>query len=325
LLYRTNTTISGTFNTLSLAPVLDKSLHSLNLVMAVSDMRGIGVDTQVTINKQITAIEPGTQLNVISDGIHIALDAEQLKESAKIEFDISMDLLGMESLNIIPIGKKSTVSLKSDWPHPSFNGEYLPMTSHIDETGFTAKWQTSYFATNIESLVSQCIYRTNCNALKSRSFGVYLIDPVDHYLKSHRAINYALLIITLAFVCFFLVEVIRKQPIHPIQYGFVGLALALFYLLLLSLSEHLGFNLAYAISATASTALLASYVGGILQNKRHTVLFSSALACLYGLMFILLGAEDLALILGSLLIFAVLSVVMLLTKNFNWYSQDTDN
>lgn len=323
LLYRSLTQISGSIDTTLLTPYLNKHLDSVNLVVAVSDMRGIGVDTQARINNKLIDIKPGTLLSGLSEGIHISLTPTQLKEHTSIQFDLSMPLLGMESLDFVPIGNKSQISIIADWPHPSFKGKYLPLQSNIDASSFSAQWQTSYFTTNIAQLMSQCIYRAKCDELKSRSLGVNLIDPVDHYLKSHRSINYAFLMIVLAFACFFILEIIRKQPIHPIQYGFVGLALALFYLLLLSLSEHLGFNMAYGISASASTVLLTYYVASMLNNKIHTIVFATALSSLYALMFILLGAEDYALLLGSLLIFSVLSLIMLMTKNLDWYSNQT--
>lgn len=149
--------------------------------------------------------------------------------------------------------------------------------------------------------------------------GVELIDPVDHYLKSHRAINYSLLVITLVFASFFLLELFQARPVHPVQYGFVGLALALFYLLLISLSEHTGFNWAYVISVLASTCLLSVYVGGMLDNTKQGTVFGASLLCLYGLLFGLLEAESYALLMGTLLCFVILSVVMVITRNVDWY------
>ena len=150
--------------------------------------------------------------------------------------------------------------------------------------------------------------------------GVDFIEPVDLYVKSDRAIKYALLFIALTFAGFFLFEILKRLQVHPIQYGLVGLALALFYLLLLSLSEHIAFGIAYAISAVACVLLIGFYVCYVLQSLSRSVGFTLGLSCLYGLLYGLLSAEDYALLMGSLLLFAVLGAFMLLTRNVNWYA-----
>ena len=154
----------------------------------------------------------------------------------------------------------------------------------------------------------------------SRHFGVSFVDPVDQYLRSERAIKYALLFIALTFGGFFLYEVLRQLAGHPIQYGLVGSALAVFYLLLLSLSEHIGFNAAYAVSAAACVGLVSYYIGHVLRSLVRGAGFAAGLATLYGLLFCLLNAEDYALLLGSILVFTLLATVMVLTRRVDWFS-----
>jgi inner membrane protein len=214
------------------------------------------------------------------------------------------------------------VRLSSNWPHPSFVGEFLPREREVTSAGFDARWQTSFFATNLENVVNACASTAPaepaCAELMSRHFGVSFIDPIDHYLKSERAAKYAFLFIGLTFAAFFLFEVLRRFSVHPIQYGLVGLALAVFFLLLLSLSEHLGFGIAYLFSAAACVALVAYYVAHVVRDGRLGALFGAALGGMYGMLYAILSAEDYALLMGSLLVFGVLGVIMVLTRKVNW-------
>ncbi|MCY1374138.1 Inner membrane protein CreD [compost metagenome] len=158
-----------------------------------------------------------------------------------------------------------------------------------------------------------------CDEFNSRAFGVSFVDPVDQYLKTDRAIKYALLFVALTFAGFFLMEVLKRLAVHPVQYGLVGLALAFFYLLLLSLSEHLPFSLAYAIAASACVALVGFYVSHVLRGWVRGGGFTLGLAALYGMLYGLLRAEDYALLMGSLLVFGLLACVMVLTRKLDWY------
>jgi inner membrane protein len=197
------------------------------------------------------------------------------------------------------------------------------VSSEVSEDGFNAQWASNNFSTNIAQLFQSCLSSNHaCHELEQRQMGVDLIDPVDHYLKSHRAVNYSLLVITLVFASFFLLELFQARPVHPVQYGFIGLALALFYLLLISMSEHLGFNWAYVVSAVASTGLLCVYVSGMLSNTKHGAIFGACLLTLYGLLFGLLQAESYALVMGTLLCFAILSFTMVITRNIDWYARN---
>jgi inner membrane protein len=219
----------------------------------------------------------------------------------------------------VPVGRESRVHLTSDWPHPSFIGEFLPVKREISSAGFDASWQTSFFATNMEDVLSRCAdAKSGCDALVQDHFGVSFIDPVDQYLKSERAAKYAFLFIGLTFAGFFLTEVLRRVSVHPIQYGLVGLALAMFFLLLLSLSEHMGFGLAYLVAAAACVGLISYYVRYVLGSLGQGMAFGAALASLYALLYGILSSEDYALLMGSLLVFGLLAMVMVLTRRVSW-------
>jgi inner membrane protein len=210
------------------------------------------------------------------------------------------------------------VRLTSDWPHPHFAADYLPVKRTIDASGFNAEWRTTWFATNLEAAMQRCVGRSDCAEFNARRLGVSFIDPVNQYSKIERAIKYAVLFIALTFAGFFLFEVLRRLAVHPVQYGLVGAALALFYLLLLSLAEHVGFEIAYLVSSTACVGLLGYYISHVLHSAWRGAGFGGALAALYGLLYGLLRAEDYALLMGALLLFGVLALVMVLTRHVNW-------
>jgi len=320
LLYRSNNKMFGEFDVSSLQFLADKKIKKLNLVMGIADIKGIGAGTSISLNKQRYELTPGTQINKLPEGVHIALDYKNLMSQKILPYEIELKLQGMRKLAITPIGKETAVSIKADWPHPSFVGDYLPISSTITSNDFEANWQTNYFATNMQELFSNCIFSDECYSFKERNLGVNLVDGVNHYFKSYRATNYALLVVVLVFASFFLLEVLHGEPIHPVQYGFVGLALAIFYLLLISLSEHIGFNIAYLLAATASSFLLSIYVAGMLKNTRHGGFFLVGILFIYSLLYGLLSAEDYALLMGSILVFTVLSLIMILTRRVNWYT-----
>ncbi|TMN94231.1 cell envelope integrity protein CreD [Pseudoalteromonas sp. S558] len=320
LLYRSKNQFEGVFDTTSLAQLADKKVQRLNLVMAIADIRGIGQGTQIKVNDRTYKLFPGTQIAQLPEGVRIELDYESIMEVSTLPYKIDLNLQGMRKLALAPVGKETSLNMQADWPHPSFVGDYLPIESSISQQGFSASWQTNYFATNLHELFNYCLFQNECTQFKQRSMGVNLVDGVNQYLKNYRASNYALLVIVLVFASFFLLEVLRGEPVHPVQYGFVGLALAVFYLLLISLSEHLGFNVAYLLSALSSAFLLSIYVAGMLKNSKHGGFFLLGVLFLYSLLFGLLSAEDYALLMGSVLVFAVLSLIMILTRTVNWYS-----
>ncbi|MDA0147670.1 cell envelope integrity protein CreD [Vibrio sp. LaRot3] len=321
-LFKAENSLRGHFDLALLEQIAPNAIESLTMVVGVKDSRGLVQLNKMTLNQRDIEIEPGTGIGHLAQGFHTQLDIHQLNMNKPLEFDLNFVLQGMGELQVTPIGNNTTVQLSSEWAHPSFIGDYLPISSDISEQGFSAKWSSNNFSTNISQLFDNCVRNNDsCYELDRRQMGVALIDAVDHYLKSYRAVNYSLLVITLVFASFFLLELFQAKPIHPVQYGFVGLALALFYLLLISMSEHLGFNWAYVLSAIASTGLLSVYVGGMLNNKKQGVFFGCSLLFLYGLLFGLLLAESYALLMGTLLCFAILSLVMVFTRNVNWYER----
>lgn len=323
-LYHADTRIEGHFQ---LPPHygITENLHEYRfdppfLAVGISDVRGIERAVSLTLNGQSVDFQPSAQVAMLGSGIHASLPVldESDQTPQRIDYAFDLGLLGSSRLDITPMGRDTQVTLRSDWPHPSFGGEFLPTQHDISEQGFTAQWRTSSFATNMEETLAACVQK-NCDSLEGRSFGVALINPVDQYLKADRAIKYALLFILLTFAGFFLIELFKRLSLHPVQYALVGSALAVFYLLLLSLAEHLGFGIAYLISSSACVGLIGFYLCHVLRSVGRGLSFSLALAALYGLLYLLLGAEDYALLMGAMLLFGLLGAVMVITRRLDWY------
>jgi inner membrane protein len=221
----------------------------------------------------------------------------------------------MGGLFVVPVASDNHVTMSCIWPHPSFTGDFLPMSRNVSDEGFTAEWRVNALASSARGAIED---GRTLGGLQS--LGVRLIDPITPYPLTDRALKYGFLFIGITFAAFFLFEIIRRLRIHPIQYGFVGFAQALFFLLLLSLSEHIRFGLAYGIAMTATCLLLTIYIGAVLGAFTRGLGFGAMLVLLYGALFGLLQSEDHALMAGSVLLFGLLAAVMVLTRNIDWYA-----
>ncbi|WP_299582345.1 cell envelope integrity protein CreD [uncultured Microbulbifer sp.] len=324
LLYHSDSKVSGLFRVpekLGLGADLDQYLLGTPyLSVGINDIRGIRNDLKLHLNNQILEFAPGSGAPILGDGVHAVLPALEREGGQALEFAFDLKLQGTEDFSLVPVGRDSRVIMSADWPHPSFFGDFLPTRRQVGDSGFTAEWQTSFFATNLEEILQRCSGGSHCKNLLGSRFGVSFLDPVDQYLKTDRAIKYALLFITLTFATFFLFEILKRLAVHPVQYALVGLALALFYLLLLSLSEHIAFAKAYVLSASACVGLIGFYTSAVLRSWHRGLGFAGLLAALYALLYGLLSAEDYALLMGSLLVFGVLGCTMVLTRKLDWYS-----
>ncbi|MEE7560645.1 cell envelope integrity protein CreD, partial [Xanthomonas sp. Kuri4-2] len=228
--------------------------------------------------------------------------------------DMAFVLDGTRALSVVPVGDANEIALASRWPHPLFGGRFLPNERRIGEHGFSARWSLSALATGAQAQLQTGRDRDELDALR-----VELVDPVDVYTMADRASKYGLLFVVLTFVGFALFELIKRLPIHPLQYLLVGLALAIFFLLLLSLSEHVAFWQAYLVSAAACIGLQFVYLSGVLRSWGRAAGFATLLTALYGVLYGLLASEDNGLLMGSLLLFGVLAAIMWITRKLDWY------
>jgi inner membrane protein len=269
------------------------------LVLAISDVRGI--------KEAGSEFLPGTRDTPIKSGLHAALGTYAALKK-EVAFRIPLELAGTTRLEVAPVGDQTSIRLDSGWPHPSFVGGYAPESREISPRGFSAEWRVSHFATGGRSYWAEMAGDKLFGA--PRLVGFALVDPVNPYSMSYRATEYGFLFVLLTFAAFVLVEVIWGVRLHAMQYALAGSALAVFFLLLIALSEHIAFGWAYLAAAAACVALLTYY----LRHPAAGALFS----VLYGALYVLLGSEDHALLLGALLVFAVLATVMVLTRKLDW-------
>ena len=313
----------------------------MRVAIALSDPRGIRSAKIFAAGKQLD-VESGTPLERYSRGFQAEIPADALSTEKSLEVLASVDVVGTQSLAFVPLGVENRMSLSADWPHPSFGGSFLPERREVSDSGFDASWTLSSLATSARqafvqqtpvcintsasSAVDDVVEHTAVTAMAGSRVGPCLetmvtqfIDPVNPYVLSDRATKYGVLFIVLTFVAVGLFEVLKRLRVHPVQYFLVGSALCSFFLLLLSFSEHFGFATAYAIAASACVLLLAYYASHILGSVRRGLPFAAGITSLFGLLFLLLQLEQTALIVGAIALFAVLALVMVCTRNVDWY------
>jgi len=302
------------------------------LMVAVSDARGIR-QARVQIGGDTLPVSAGTLHSSHPRGFHAQLPETVRDADTGLAAEVTLELVGTAALSVTPVASDTRVQLNANWPHPSFGGNFLPLTRELRDDGFSAVWQVSSLATTApadfargaalctpDASGGEAEPRTNQPGLGCiEAFNVAFIDPVNPYSLSDRAIKYGLLFIGLTFVAVGMVEVMRRLRVHPIQYLLVGSALSIFFLLLLSLSEHLAFDLSYAAASGVCVALLTFYARHLLGGWRPGTLFGAGVAALYGVLYVLLQMEQTALVIGSVLLFAVLAGVMVLTRRVDWY------
>lgn len=300
------------------------------VALSIEDVRGIRNTPKINWNGKQFEFEQGAGLNTFKSGLHAKLDSIEMKEPARVKFSFDLGLDGIERQHVVPLAKNNQVMLKSNWPHPQFGGRFLPSPKSrtIDEHGFSAVWSISALATNAQQQLTKLEQGTSTSgnagpgAAQSADldrFSVGFIEPINIYSQADRATKYGLLFVALTFAAFFVFEILKRLPIHPVQYLLVGLALVLFFLLLVSLSEHIDFVLAYLIASIACIALNGFYLAYVLHNWRRGLAFGCALSFLYGALYGLLSSENNALVLGSILLFAVLAAIMIATRKVDWY------
>lgn len=292
------------------------------LTVGVSDARGIR-QAVVQVGGDSLPVRAGTAHKSHPRGFHVLLP-EALRQSEQLfSAEVTLELVGTTDLAVAPVADDTRMQLDANWPHPSFGGRFLPVTREVRADGFSAAWQVSSLATTapLDFVRGAALCTTERAEGKCiESFNVSFIDPVNPYSLSDRAIKYGLLFIALTFVAVAMAEVMRRLRVHPIQYLLVGSALSIFFLLLLSLSEHLPFALSYALASAACVGLLGVYGSHLLGGWRAGLGFGAGVAALYGALYALLQMEQTALVMGSVLLFVVLAAVMLLTRRLDWYS-----
>ncbi|MDD3605263.1 MAG: cell envelope integrity protein CreD [Kiritimatiellae bacterium] len=318
VLYNAQLSLSGEFRRPDLQ-ALDIKPRSVQwqkafISMGVSDLKGVRAAVTMNAGGQDFAMNPGIEAPDLMDagvGTRLAIDPEV----ETIPFSASLNLNGSTLLSFSPVGRETTASLSSPWPDPSFDGDFLPANRYIKSDGFTAGWHVLSLNLNYPQTWKDKKYD-----ITSSSFGVTLVIPADAYQKAERTVKYAALFIVLTFLTLFFSEVMNRIRIHPLQYLLVGLALIIFYSLLISIAEHLGFAKGYLIASAATIGLITGYARSVLQKRSLALMVGSLLALLYVYLYVLLQLGDYALLFGSIGLFLILAAVMFLTRRINWYT-----
>jgi inner membrane protein len=319
ILYKSEICISGNFSIIEKDnfSALGLQWHKAFLAIGLSDLRGVTSNVDFSIGSNKYAIETSANQLVVEKALVIQVNDEALLQNS-FDFKCDINLNGSSYINFVPIGKTTQVEINGKWGAPGFMGAFSPQRT-ITKEDFHAKWNVLYFNRDIPEYWKD--KEVNVFQLDDTSFGVNLVEQVDHYQQNMRSSKYALMFIALTFVVFLFVEVLTKKKIHPVQYLLVGIAVILFYSLLLSISEQINFNIAYLIACSATIGLITAYSHSIFKKIAQTAILFLILCGLYLFLFVTLQLEDIALLIGSIGLFLILSVVMFFSRKIGFYKE----
>jgi inner membrane protein len=322
VVYNSNTKLSGSFDLSEIKNLGIKKekvqFDQAKFIVGIDDLRGLEKQIELNWNGNKILFDPGVpNYDLVQSGINAGINIDT-SQSDLVNFNFDLALKGSQKLYFTPVGKETDVKLNSTWANPSFEGAFLPDTRDVNEAGFTANWNILHLNRNYPQIF------TGSLDISSSSFGLDLLLPVDNYQKSYRSVTYAILFIVFTFLVFFFIEIMNRVFIHPIQYLLVGVALVIFYSLLLSISEYLPFNWSFLISMVLTIGLIAGYTKTILKSNRLTGLLVGILTILYVFNFVIIQMQDYSLLIGSIGIFLILAIVMYTSRKIDWYNIQTN-
>jgi inner membrane protein len=314
--YTTRLLVRARFAANDVARLREASNESapLRLRLALSDPRGLREFGPLAVDgvEQRAAAAGRELIGLRGFGLDLG-DA-----AGDVDVEYAVTLAGVNSLRVLPLGRTTDVEINGAWGDPSFIGGFLPATRDIGPTRFEARWQVLELSRDFAQ--TGALTSFDSSALEPAAFGVALYQPVDLYQQNERSGKYGVLVIALLFIALFLFEILSGVPLHPLQYVLIGLALATFYLLLLALSEHIGFGWAYLVAASAAVILIGAYATAALQSRRRALALAGLQAAAYGVFYALVRSEDYALLMGASVLFAAIAAVMWLTRRTDWYA-----
>jgi inner membrane protein len=302
------------------------------ILVGATDARGAKADVALTAGGKALAVAPASTLaesgpvdtgdssktyRPDTGGLDLfgAPAGEVASPDAKFDVAAKLSFTGAERISILPFAKTTAVEMKGDWPHPSFDGGFLPDRREVAAGGFTAGWSIPFIARGVPAQgTAEVLGRLGPTAV-----GVSFVEPANPYQSVSRSLKYAPMFVGLVFLAFFVFETLQGRRVHPAQYVLIGLAQVIFYALLLSIAERLGFDLAFLLAAGATVALISAYAGWVFESRRQGVIALVAFTLLYGLIYVLMRLEDLALLVGALVSFAAIAAVMYFTRRIDWY------
>ena len=321
VVYRSEVALRGTFPAVDglLDPQATYDWHRAYLSLRLGDLRGLRDDVRLALDGDTLTAEAGNGLiylyEISTQPLVMQLGgADPDMRGRETAFECRLTLNGSEEINFVPVGRTTHATVAGQWDAPGFGGGFSP-DYELRDGRFTASWSVLHFNRNIPDTWTA----GDEPSFDASTLGVKLVSPVDHYQQSERSAKYAIMFIGLTFVVFFFVELLTGRRIHPVQYLLVGAALILFYSLLLSLSEHIGFGWAYLVAAVATVALITAYASSIFRRRTHTGILCALLCALYAFLYTVLQLEDVALLIGSVGLFAFLAIVMYVSRKVEWY------
>lgn len=321
VVYTTKIRVNGTFDSLELKKSgINPTLIQWNkakVVIGLSDLKGLKNNPVIKLGDSVYNVEPDfASLKLFSNNL-IVLPDLSARENTALNFSFDLDVRGSSELGFMHLGKSTTVKVDGKWDNPSFTGRYLPDERKISATGFTAVWKMPYFN---RSFPQQWMEENTTlhSAENQAAFGVKFILPVDQYQKTMRSAKYAILIILLTFISLFFTELLNKKKVHLLQYVLIGAAMTIYYTLLLSFSEQVGFTMAYLIASIATVILVGVFIASLLRNRKPAIIFSGILSIFYGFIFVIIQLQDMALLFGSVGLFVTVAVMMYLSAKIDW-------
>ena len=335
MLYNSKVNLSGSFKDIDLQKLNilpeDVLWNEAFVKFNVSDVKGLNDELILNWNNRPLNLSPQSfEDRSGSNGLTAALSLNGIDDLKNNNFSSQLDLNGSEQLLFTPLGKSTSVSMQSKWPHPSFTGDILPQNSQVKDSGFAASWKSMAHKRSFPQQWKDDGYRLgqqpdrnttivdNSSYITNAAFGADLFVPVNGYQKTMRSVKYSVLCILLTFSAFFLIETTNKRSVHPFQYGLIGLALVLFYILLLSFSEYIGFTASYLIASVATIGLIAWFAKSILFSGRLSGILSFVLVLMYSYVFTILQLQDYSLLFGSIGLFITLAIIMFFSRKIQW-------
>lgn len=318
--YNSRIDVSGSFakpeiNNLGINPA-DILYDKARLIFSLSDLKGLKNNPAVKIAGQSYSPEPVTDAGIpFNNGLAVSFPLQQGQD---FTFSYQLDIKGTNNLSFTHLGKTTDVEVTSDWAHPVFSGRYLPDQRSVTDRGFHAKWHLLYYNRPFPQQWADRDSLLTGSKADQVAFGVKMQPAVDQYRQITRTTKYAALIILLTFVSLFLTELIRKQHIRLFNYILIGAAMIVYYTLLLSFSEQMGYNMAYLLSSVATVALISTFTASLLKNKMAAILFAGILSLFYGFIFIIIQLEELSLLVGSVALFVIVATLMYFSMKINW-------
>lgn len=327
VVYNTNVRIQGKFSELELkkSGILPENIlwDKVKIIAGVSDFKGLVSNPSIKVEAENYEAEPDfSPENIFSNSLAIQTNLSSNKKTA-VSFNYNMNLRGSAELNFMHLGKNTTVNVKGNWNNPSFDGNYLPEKRTISEKEFSSTWKMSNFNRPFPQQWLGKNNNVNQQNKDKATFGVKFLLPVDQYQKTMRSAKYAILIILLSFIALFFIELLNKVKVHLLQYVLIGAAMIIYYSLLLSFTEQIGFTLAYLIASAATIILVSTFISAFLKNKKAALVFALVLGIFYTFIYVIIQLQDLALLFGSIGLFITVACLMYFSVKINWNKSQT--